>query len=146
VTEAGAAAPLIQAYLDRRGKPGEQLPNGVVAVPLSGPDFDSPWQLWLASGGPDGGWLVAQVRAAHRVPRERWPQAIGACNAWNAGSPLAKAWLAVDDWDTAADGGLVLEASLPLVDSPPAEVVDTFLDALTRDAAEFWRALLPAAS
>jgi hypothetical protein len=142
VSAAGAAAPLIEAYLERRGKQAERLLDGVIVTPLVGPDLQAPWQLWLASGGPDGAWLVAQVRAAHRVPRERWPKAIAACNAWNAGSPLGKAWLAVEDWATAVDGGLVLEASLPLADDPAAEVVDTFLDALARDAAALWRALL----
>jgi hypothetical protein len=142
VTGAGAAAPLIQAYIDRRGKPAEQLTGGVVATPLSGPGFDAPWQMWLATSGSDPSWLVVQVRAAHRVPRDRWPDAIGACNSWNESGPLSKAWLAVDDWQTAADGGLVLEASLPVGDGVGQDAVDRFLDALARDALEFWRALL----
>jgi hypothetical protein len=35
-----------------------------------------------------------------------------------------------------------LEASLPLGDAPTQETVDEFLDALARDAVQFWRALL----
>jgi hypothetical protein len=136
------AAALVRHYFDARGKPVEPLPNGMVATPLGGTAFDAPWQMWLATGGSDGSWLVAQVRAAHRVPRGRWPDALAACNTWNGTSPLTKAWLAVADWDEADDGALVLEASLPVDGAGAQEAVDAFLDALARDAAEFWRLLL----
>lgn len=141
----GPTAPLVRAYLDRRGRPAERLPGGAVVAPL-GPRIDAPWQMWLASGGADGSWLVVQVRAAHRVRRERWPAALSACNAWNSSSPLTKAWLAVDDWRTAPDGTLVLEASLPAAGGSDQEVVDRFLDTVGREAVMFWRAQLrPAA-
>jgi hypothetical protein len=136
------ASALVRDYLDRHGKQAEQLASGVVVAPLGGPDLDAPWQLWLAAAGSQRDWLVAQVRAGHRVPRERWPNAIAACNTWNASSAFSKAWLAVEDWESALDGGLVLEASMPLDGGAGQDVVDGFLDAMRRDAVAFWRAML----
>jgi hypothetical protein len=136
---------LIKSYLARRKKPAELLASGVVATPLGASGFEAPWQMWFATGGTDREWLVVQVRAAHRVPRDRWPSALTACNSWNQSSPFTKAWLAVDSWETAPGGALVLEASLPLGGGgPEQEVVDRFLDTLEREAVEFWRALVSA--
>jgi hypothetical protein len=44
-----AVAALVETYLEGRGRLAGRLPNGTVVAPLSGPGFDAPWQMWLAT-------------------------------------------------------------------------------------------------
>jgi hypothetical protein len=66
---------------------------------------------------------------------------MAACNSWNANNAATKAWLAVDDLNSSADGGLVLESVLPLDGRTKQVTFDGFLDDVTRSAAQFWRTL-----
>ena len=138
----GSVGAMVLDYLQRHDTSYSEGPNGVLVVPLAESIPGSPWQAWFATSAAGSPALVVQVRAAHRVARARWSDAIEICNAWNRAVRLTKAWLAVQDWNESPDGTYVVEATLPAADQAEQSMIDEFISAALAGAVDFWRAHL----
>lgn len=101
-------------------------------------DADNRSQVWVT--GLDGQRILAvQVRSVVRVPRPQWPAALRLTNEWNRRQRLTSAWLAVDDWQSSNDAGIVVEAGLPVSDDHDVEQLVEFAELAVADGCRFWR-------
>jgi hypothetical protein len=88
-------------------------------------DTRPPGILFAAAGGT-------------RYPRDKWPDALTACNVWNGREPAARARLAVNDWEHDQDAPIVLETWLVLLPTTSQDVVSATGDGLVSSATRFW--------
>jgi hypothetical protein len=113
---------------------GQDGPNRIV-VSLDAANETQAWVTCL-----DGAQLMSvQVRSRHRVPRALWADTLLKVNDWNRRGSMTAAWLAVADWDSADDGGIVVEACLATTPDQDVEQVAAFVDQAIAEAVAFWR-------
>lgn len=125
----------VAGHLAERGLPGGQVEPDRVVVAL---DDENTTQAWISAVG--GAQLLSvQVRSARRLAREVWPTVLRDLNARNRDHRLTCTWLLVADWETSADGAVVIEASLPVTAEHSVRQIVEFVDVVLADGARFWK-------
>jgi len=129
----------IAAWFSRHGQPYVAAGGGFAASvrPSSVEDVD-PVQLRVLPTATRPPGILFAASGTKRYGTDQWPAALTACNIWNSREPMARARLAVQDWQADEDAAIVLEAWIPLLPSTSQDVVDATGDGLVASAARFW--------
>ena len=129
----------IASWFSRHGQPYVAASGGFASSirPVDSDDVE-PVQLRVLPTTTQPLGILFAATGGTRYARERWPEALAACNVWNGRDPVARARLAVQDWEHDDEAPIVFEAWVPLLPSTSQDVVNTTGDALVASAARFW--------
>lgn len=125
----------LYGWLDERALPAAVDPQGrvVAAVEMSAED-QAAREIRVGRTAGETPLLTFEVHSADRIAAEHAPQVYAACNRWNAGQRMTRAWVV----DLDATLGVAIGAALPLASATPESVRRTG-DAAIASARDFWR-------
>jgi hypothetical protein len=129
----------ISTWFSRHGQPYVST-NGGFAASVRPTDNDGaePVQLRVMATDTRPPGILFAAAGSTRYARDKWPEALTACNVWNGREPAARARLAVNDWEQDQEAAIVLEAWIPLLPTTSQDVVTAVGDGLVASAARFW--------
>ena len=102
-------------------------------------DYGCELTLYLIASGEQNEILEIRISSSMRIPKERWGEAINACNIWNDMKRWPKVYLHVSNPDTDTVGRIVCEGHIDLEQGIHQELLDSVISSYHRNANSFWR-------